>query len=53
MLNVEVMDERRPPDSRPELPVKKLYKYRIVAWQRIAMPGFVWNMDEDFALRLF
>ncbi|KAL9420527.1 hypothetical protein AB3S75_038157 [Citrus x aurantiifolia] len=42
----------RPPDSRPMLPVEKLYIYRIIAGQRIDMLGFVWNMDEDFASRL-
>ncbi|GAY66754.1 hypothetical protein CUMW_251320 [Citrus unshiu] len=51
-LNVQVIEEKGPPDSRPELPVEKLYIYRIVAGQRIDMPGFVWNRDEDFALRL-
>lgn len=51
-LNVEVIDESGPPDSRPELPVKKLYIYRTVAGRRIDMPGFVWNMGEDSALRL-
>ncbi|GAY48160.1 hypothetical protein CUMW_109670 [Citrus unshiu] len=51
-LNVQVNDEREPPDSRSELLVKKLYIHRIVAWKMIDMPSFVWNMDEDFALRL-
>ncbi|KAJ0110873.1 hypothetical protein Patl1_01087 [Pistacia atlantica] len=52
-LNVEVIDESGPPDSRPEnLPVEKLYIYRTVAGPRFDMPGFVWNMDEDSALRL-
>nr|ACX31301.2 transport inhibitor response 1 [Dimocarpus longan] len=51
-LNVEVIDERGPPDSRPEsFPVEKLYIYRTVAGPRFDMPGFVWNMDEDSALR--
>ncbi|XP_050237203.1 protein TRANSPORT INHIBITOR RESPONSE 1-like [Mercurialis annua] len=51
-LNVEVIDERGPPDSRPEsCPVEKLYIYRTVAGPRIDMPGFVWTMDEDSALR--
>ncbi|XP_044501349.1 protein TRANSPORT INHIBITOR RESPONSE 1-like [Mangifera indica] len=53
-LNVEVIvDERQPPDLRPEnFPVEKLYIYRTVAGPRLDMPGFVWNMDEDSALRL-
>lgn len=51
-LNVEVIDERGPPDPRSELPVEKLYIYRTVAGRRIDMPGFVWNMNEDSALRL-
>ncbi|KDP28084.1 hypothetical protein JCGZ_13855 [Jatropha curcas] len=52
-LNVEVIDERGPPDSRPEsCPVEKLYIYRTVAGPRFDMPGFVWTMDEDSALRL-
>ncbi|KAK0582955.1 hypothetical protein LWI29_031492 [Acer saccharum] len=52
-LNVEVIDERGPLDSRPEsFPVEKLYIYRSVAGPRFDMPGFVWNMDEDSALRL-
>ncbi|KAK9179926.1 hypothetical protein WN943_029132 [Citrus x changshan-huyou] len=52
ILNVEVIDKSGPPDSRPTLPVEKLYIYRTVAGQRIDMLGFVWNMDEDFASRL-
>ncbi|XP_073150315.1 protein TRANSPORT INHIBITOR RESPONSE 1-like [Henckelia pumila] len=45
-LNVEVIDERGPPDSRPETsPVEKLYIYRTVAGRRFDMPGFVWTMD--------
>nr|AIG99441.1 transport inhibitor response 1 [Morus alba var. multicaulis] len=53
-LNVEVIDERGPPGSRPEsCPVEKLYIYRSVAGPRFDMPGFVWTMDEDSsALRL-
>ncbi|KAK4408001.1 protein TRANSPORT INHIBITOR RESPONSE 1 [Sesamum angolense] len=50
-LNVEVIDERGPPDSRPEsCPVEKLYVYRTVAERRADMPGFVWMMDGDKAL---
>ncbi|KAK6940912.1 COI1, F-box [Dillenia turbinata] len=52
-LNVEVIDERGPPDSRPEsYPVEKLYIYRSVAGPRLDMPAFVWTMDEELALRL-
>ncbi|KAL3517487.1 hypothetical protein ACH5RR_020076 [Cinchona calisaya] len=51
-LNVEVIDERGPPDSRPEnCPVEKLYIYRTVAGPRFDMPPFVWTMDEDEGLR--
>lgn len=51
-LNVEVIDERGHPDSRPEsCPVEKLYIYRTVAGPRFDMPDFVWTMDEDSALR--
>ncbi|KAM7276745.1 hypothetical protein ACFE04_018611 [Oxalis oulophora] len=52
-LNVEVIDERGPPDSRPESsPVEKLYIYRTVAGPRTDMPNFIWNMDEESAMRL-
>ncbi|XP_015951083.1 protein TRANSPORT INHIBITOR RESPONSE 1 [Arachis duranensis] len=52
-LNVEVMDESGPPDSRPESsPVEKLYVYRTVAGPRLDMPGFVWTMDDNSALRI-
>ncbi|XP_057487378.1 protein TRANSPORT INHIBITOR RESPONSE 1-like [Actinidia eriantha] len=45
-LNVEVIDERGPPDSRPEsCHVEKLYIYRTVAGPRFDMPGFVWTID--------
>ncbi|XP_019164338.1 PREDICTED: protein TRANSPORT INHIBITOR RESPONSE 1 [Ipomoea nil] len=51
-LNVEVIDERGPPNSRPEDdPVEKLYIYRTVAGPRFDTPGFVWTMHEDAALR--
>ncbi|KAL0370573.1 UNVERIFIED_CONTAM: protein TRANSPORT INHIBITOR RESPONSE 1 [Sesamum angustifolium] len=42
-LNVEVIDERGPPDSRPEsCPVEKLYVYRTVVVQKIGvLLGFV------------
>ncbi|CAI9108025.1 OLC1v1007535C2 [Oldenlandia corymbosa var. corymbosa] len=51
-LNVEVIDERGPPDSRPEnSPVEKLYVYRTVAGPRFDMPSFVWTMDEEAVLR--
>ncbi|KAA8549206.1 hypothetical protein F0562_000890 [Nyssa sinensis] len=43
-LNVEVIDERGPPDSRPEsCPVEKLYIYRTVGGPRFDLPGFVWT----------
>lgn len=52
-LNVEVIDERGHPDSRPEsCPVEKLYIYRTVAGPRFDMPNCVWTMDEDSELRL-
>ncbi|XP_059659511.1 protein TRANSPORT INHIBITOR RESPONSE 1-like [Cornus florida] len=52
-LNVEVIDERGPPDLRPEsCPVEKLYIYRTVAGPRLDMPGFVWTMDEEDAAAL-
>ncbi|XVE77683.1 hypothetical protein DITRI_Ditri13aG0081800 [Diplodiscus trichospermus] len=51
-LNVEVIDERGPPDSRPEsCPVENLYIYRSVAGPRFDMPPFVWTMEEDSVLR--
>ncbi|KAL6505084.1 GPI-anchored mannoprotein [Orobanche gracilis] len=51
-LNVEVIDERGPPESRPEsFPVERLYVYRTIAGRRVDMPGFVWTMDEDAGLR--
>ncbi|PON96653.1 F-box domain containing protein [Trema orientale] len=52
-LNVEVIDEREPPDTRSESsPVEKLYIYRSVAGPRRDMPDFVWTMDKHSALRL-
>ncbi|KAK7259438.1 hypothetical protein RIF29_25045 [Crotalaria pallida] len=53
-LNVEVIDERGPPDSRPDsCPVEKLYVYRTIAGPRKDMPGFVWTMKkDDSSLRL-
>ncbi|KAJ1435704.1 Leucine-rich repeat, cysteine-containing subtype [Sesbania bispinosa] len=49
-LNVEVIDERGPPDSRPESsPVEKLYIYRTVSGPRLDMPGYVWTMEDDSA----
>ncbi|OIV95390.1 hypothetical protein TanjilG_06259 [Lupinus angustifolius] len=52
-LNVEVIDERGPPDSRPDTcPVEKLYIYRTIAGPRSDMPGFVWTMKDDFSPRL-
>ncbi|XP_051118831.1 protein TRANSPORT INHIBITOR RESPONSE 1-like [Andrographis paniculata] len=52
-LNIEVIDERGPPDSRPEsCSVERLYVYRTVSGQRTDMPDFVWTMDKDSAPRL-
>ncbi|GAA0159250.1 ubiquitin-protein ligase [Lithospermum erythrorhizon] len=52
-LNVEVIDERGPLDSRPEsCPVEKLYIYRTVAGPRLDMPGFVRAMEDDATYRL-
>ncbi|CAI9781129.1 unnamed protein product [Fraxinus pennsylvanica] len=52
-LNVEVINERGPPDSGPEsCPVEKLYVYRTIAGPRVDMPGFVWTMDEHVSSRL-
>jgi transport inhibitor response 1 len=49
-LNVEVIDERGPPDLRPDnFPVEKLYMYRTVAGPRFDMPDFVWTMDDEVA----
>ncbi|XP_047980432.1 protein TRANSPORT INHIBITOR RESPONSE 1-like isoform X3 [Salvia hispanica] len=52
-LNVEVIDERGPPDSRPEdCSVERVYVYRTVASRRrLDMPDFVWTLDEDSSLR--
>ncbi|CAA2956384.1 TRANSPORT INHIBITOR RESPONSE 1-like [Olea europaea subsp. europaea] len=51
-LNVEVINERGPPDSGPEdCPVEKLYVYRTIAGPRVDMPGFVWTMDERVSSR--
>ncbi|WOH01614.1 hypothetical protein DCAR_0520998 [Daucus carota subsp. sativus] len=47
-LNVEVIDERGTPESRPEsCPIEKLYIYRTVAGPRFDTPGFIWTMDEE------
>ncbi|KAG6426872.1 hypothetical protein SASPL_111108 [Salvia splendens] len=47
-LNVEVIDERGHPNSRPEnCPVEKLYIYRTVAGRRVDMPDFIWTMDKN------
>ncbi|TKY52552.1 TRANSPORT INHIBITOR RESPONSE protein 1 [Spatholobus suberectus] len=52
-LNVEVIDEGGPPDSRPDSsPVEKLYIYRTVSGPRLDMPGYVWRMGDDSALRI-
>ncbi|GAB4835898.1 GPI-anchored mannoprotein [Ancistrocladus abbreviatus] len=45
-LNVEVVDERGPPDSRSdECPVENLYIYRTLAGPRMDTPTFVWTMN--------
>ncbi|KAG5598210.1 hypothetical protein H5410_029580 [Solanum commersonii] len=50
-LNVEVIDEKDHPDTRPEsCPVEKLYIYRTVSAWRFNTPGFAWIIDEDAAL---
>ncbi|KAH0661077.1 hypothetical protein KY290_027048 [Solanum tuberosum] len=42
-LNVEVIDKRGHPDTRPEsCPVENLYIYRTVSGMRFDTPGFVW-----------
>lgn len=47
-LNVEVIDERGTPDSRPDdYPVERLYAYRTVAGPRFDSPDFVWMIDDD------
>ncbi|KAJ8436791.1 hypothetical protein Cgig2_032019 [Carnegiea gigantea] len=47
-LNVEVMDERGHPDSRPDdYPVEKLYIYRSIVGPRSDSPEFVWTISED------
>ena len=50
-LNVEVIDERGPPDSRPEsCPVERVFIFRTVAGPRFDMPDFVWNMDQQSSM---
>ncbi|XP_010522662.1 PREDICTED: GRR1-like protein 1 [Tarenaya hassleriana] len=47
-LNVEVIDERGPPESRPEsCPVERVYIYRTVAGPREDMPDFVWTLHKN------
>ncbi|KAL8487362.1 hypothetical protein ACS0TY_023873 [Phlomoides rotata] len=47
-LNIEVIDDRGPPESRPEnCPVERVYIYCTVADRRVDMPDFVWTMDEE------
>lgn len=46
-LNVEVIDERGHPSSRPDnCPVEKLYIYRTVTGPRVDMPDFIWTMEK-------
>ncbi|KAK9139449.1 hypothetical protein Scep_009130 [Stephania cephalantha] len=52
-LNVEVIDERGPPDSTSDdCHVEKLYVYRTVAGPRLDMPDFVRTMEKDSCLML-
>jgi transport inhibitor response 1 len=52
-LNVEVIDESGPPDSRPDsCPVEKLYIYRSIAGPRLDMPNFVWTMGDDSSRKI-
>jgi transport inhibitor response 1 len=52
-LNVEVIDESGPPDSRPDsCPVEKLYIYRSIAGPRLDIPGFVWTMGDDSSRKI-
>ncbi|KAK9137002.1 hypothetical protein Sjap_007596 [Stephania japonica] len=52
-LNVEVIDERGPPDSTSDdCHVEKLYAYRTVAGPRLDMPDFVRTMEKDSCLIL-
>ncbi|XP_074368466.1 protein TRANSPORT INHIBITOR RESPONSE 1-like [Apium graveolens] len=47
-LNVEVIDERGTPESRPEsCHIEKLYIYRTVAGRRFDTPDFIWTVDEE------
>ncbi|PIA61619.1 hypothetical protein AQUCO_00300856v1 [Aquilegia coerulea] len=51
-LNVEVIDERGSPDSRPDdCHVERLYVYRTVAGPRLDMPDFVWTMGNASSLK--
>ncbi|KAL5701385.1 GPI-anchored mannoprotein [Ranunculus cassubicifolius] len=52
-LNVEVIDERGSPSTRPdESHVERLYVYRTVAGPRFDMPDFVWTMGEPSPKKL-
>lgn len=47
-LNVEVIDELYPPETRPESsPVERIYIYRTVAGPRLDMPEFVWTIHKN------
>ncbi|PHT44395.1 Transport inhibitor response 1-like protein [Capsicum baccatum] len=47
-LNVEVIDEKGRPDTRPQsCPVEKLHIYRTVSGRMFNTPGFVWRIAED------
>ncbi|CAA7047054.1 unnamed protein product [Microthlaspi erraticum] len=47
-LNVEVIDEMYPPETRPESsPVERIYIYRTLAGPRLDMPEFVWTIHKN------
>lgn len=53
MLNVEVIDERGPPDSRDDgCPVENLYVYRSIVGPRLDAPEFVWTTNDKNPLLL-
>ncbi|KAK4717867.1 hypothetical protein R3W88_016205 [Solanum pinnatisectum] len=53
-LNVEVIDERGHPDTRPEsCPVGKLYTYKTVSGRRFNTRGFVWIIDKNSVVMYF
>ncbi|KAL1825877.1 hypothetical protein ACET3Z_012655 [Daucus carota] len=47
-VNVEVIDERGTPESRPDsCHIEKLYIYRTLSGPRVDTPHFIWTMDEE------